>query len=83
MTKLPVISGREAVKVFEKLEYRVVRRRGSHRSHIRLRHPSDPRGKPLTIPDYKTLKPGLLRHLIADAGITVEEFVKMLKGEKE
>ena len=76
MTKLPIVSGREAIRAFERLGYQVVRRRGSH---VRLRHPTEPRRKPLTIPDHKTIKPGLLRHLIADAGITVEEFVKLLK----
>ncbi len=76
--KLPVISGREAVQAFQRFGYEVVRQRGSH---IRLRHPTDPAKQPLTIPDHRTLKPGLLRRLIRDAQIEVEEFQKLLGGE--
>jgi predicted RNA binding protein YcfA (HicA-like mRNA interferase family) len=62
---LPVVSGREAIRVFERLGYSVVRQRGSH---IRLRHATDPSRKPLTIPDHRTLKPGLLATLDARRG---------------
>ena len=72
---LPVVSGREAIRVFERLGYRVVRQRGSH---IRLRHATDPSRKPLTIPDHRTLKPGLLRHLMRDAEVDPEEFRRLL-----
>jgi predicted RNA binding protein YcfA (HicA-like mRNA interferase family) len=74
--KLPTISGREAVKVFERIGYQVVRQRGSH---IRLRDESDPEHLPLTVPDHKTLKPGLLRKLLRDADLTVGEFIDLLK----
>jgi len=71
MTKLPVVSGREAAKRFERLGYQQVRQRGSH---MRLLHPTDPIHKPLTIPDHKELGRGLLRKLLRDSGITAEEF---------
>ncbi len=32
----------------------------------------------LSIPQHKELKPGLLRKLIKDAGLTVEEFIRLL-----
>jgi predicted RNA binding protein YcfA (HicA-like mRNA interferase family) len=54
--KLPVISGRQAVKAFERIGYRVVRQRGSD---IRLRDDADPRHVPLTVLDHAVLKPGL------------------------
>jgi HicA toxin of bacterial toxin-antitoxin, len=47
-------------------------------SHIRLRHVTDPSRKPLTIPDHRTLKPGLLRHLMRDAQVDPEEFRGLL-----
>ena len=72
---LPVISGREAIQVFERLGYSVVRQRGSH---VRLRHATDPSRKPLTVPDHRTLKPGLLRHLMRDAEVDPEEFRRLL-----
>ena len=34
---------------------------------MRLLHPRDPARQPLTIPDHRTVKPGLLRRLIRDA----------------
>ena len=74
--KLPVVSGREAVKAFERIGYQVVRQRGSH---IRLRDEADPDHLPITVPDHKTLKPGLLRKLLRDADLTVGEFVDLLK----
>jgi predicted RNA binding protein YcfA (HicA-like mRNA interferase family) len=70
---LPVVSGREAIRVFEQLG--VVRRRGSH---IRLRHATGPSRTPLTVPEHRTLKPGLLRHVIRDAQVDHEEFRRLL-----
>ena len=74
--RLPVVSGRKALKAFEKIGYEVVRQRGSH---IRLRDETDENHLPLTVPDHKKLKPGLLRKLLRDAGLTVDEFVRLLK----
>ncbi len=76
--KLPIISGQEAVRAFERIGYVVVRQKGSH---IRLRHASDPIKAALTIPDHHTLKPGLLRRLIRDARIEVEDFHSLLAGD--
>ena len=74
MSKLPVISGEKAVKCFEKLGYVVARQKGSH---IRMWH-IDKSKKPLTIPKHKVLGKGLLRKLLRDAEISVEEFNKLL-----
>ena len=75
--KLPAISGQEAVRVFRRLGYEAVRQRGSH---LRLRHPSDPARKPLTVPDHRTLKPALLRRLIRDTQVQLEEFIRLLES---
>ncbi len=75
MSKLPVISGADAVRAFEKIGYQVSRQRGSH---IRLRDESNPNHYPLTVPNHDELKPGLLRRLIRDAGLSVDEFVQLL-----
>ena len=74
MSRLPVVSGREAVRAFERIGYVVDRQRGSH---IQLRHPGPPNRR-LTVPDHKELARGLLRSLIRDAGLTVDEFVALL-----
>ncbi len=63
--KLPVISGKEAVKAFEKLGYAPVRQKGSH---IRMKHLSDASKTPISIPNHKVLGKGLL----PAAGMAVE-----------
>jgi len=73
--KLPVISGKEAIKVFQEIGYEIVRQRGSH---LRLRDKKDPLHKPLSVPDHKEIKPGLLRKLIKDANLTVDQFLEFL-----
>jgi predicted RNA binding protein YcfA (HicA-like mRNA interferase family) len=73
VAKLPLVSGRQVIKVFIKIGYRVVRQRGSH---IRLHHPTR---RPLTIPDHKVLGKGLLRKLLRDSELSMEEFKKLLK----
>ena len=72
---LPVVSGQSAISAFAKLGYEVVRQRGSH---VRLRHTARPECRPLTIPLHKELDRGLLRSLIRTAGVSVEEFTRLL-----
>ena len=72
MPKLPIISGRQLIKVLSKLGYREVSQRGSH---IRL---SCPNRKSITIPDYKVIDKSLLRKILRDAELTTENFYKFL-----
>ena len=74
MAKLPIISGRQLIKVLFKLGYREVRQRGSH---IRL---SCPDKKSVTIPDYKVIDKSLLRKILRDVELTVEEFTQIYRG---
>lgn len=76
MSPLQVASARDVIHALEKIGYRQVRQRGSH---IRLRDETSPSHLPLTVPNHKILKPGLLRKLIRDAGLTVDEFNELLK----
>jgi predicted RNA binding protein YcfA (HicA-like mRNA interferase family) len=71
--KLPLLSGREICKALEKLGYVKVRQRGSH---IRLKCPGR---KSVTVPNYKEVSQGLLRKILRDAEITIEEFLKLLE----
>ena len=48
-----------------------------------MRDRANPSHKPLSAPDHKELKPGLLRKLLRDANLTVEEFLRLLKESKE
>ena len=75
MSKLPVVSGRQAVRAFQKLGYMVDHQTGSH---IILRH-RDPPYRRLTVPDHRELAKGTLRSLIRQAGLTVERFQSLLR----
>ena len=73
MPKLPVISGRQARRAFEKAGWAFGRQRGSHMVLVKPGIPFN-----LTVPDHKELDRGLLRGLIRDSGLTVEGFVALL-----
>jgi len=73
--KLPVVSSLDLIKALQKIGYKVVRQKGSH---IRLRNYNDPQRKPITVPNHKELKPGLLRNILNSAELSVEKFTKLL-----
>ena len=72
MSRLPVCSGADAVKVFRQLGYEVDHQTGSH---IILRHSSQRR---LTVPNHRELAKGTLGALIREAGLTKEQFTDLL-----
>lgn len=73
MAKLPVVSARECVKALGKKGFYIVRQKGSH---ITMRRDEPP--DRVTIPNHKEIKPGMLRRIINDAGLTVDEFNDLL-----
>ena len=73
MPKLPLISGKTAVKAFAKMGYHVARQKGSH---FRLCHTDK---EPLTIPNHKILGKSLLRKLLRDSELSVKKFIKLIK----
>ena len=75
MPKLPSVSAKEAIRAFEKLDYKIVRQKGSH---IRMHHNTDHNKRPLTVPNHKIIGKGLLRKLLRDADLTVGNFIKLL-----
>ena len=71
--KLPTdVSGQELVKVLQRLGFVVNRQRGSH---IVLRR-ADPFAR-VVVPDHKQVRPGTLRQILREAGITVEQFQEL------
>lgn len=72
MSKLQRISGRDCIKALEKAGFHFKRQEGSH---IILRR-NDPFSQ-LVVPDHKELDRGTLRAIIRQAGMSVEEFVKL------
>ena len=74
MPALPILSGRKAVRAFEKLGWQIARQRGSH---IILRQLTYPHRR-IVVPDHKEVAKGTLRSIIRETGLTVDEFKKLL-----
>jgi len=70
--RLLPVSGKQMVKVFSKLGYQIDRQTGSH---IVMSNDDDI----LVIPNHDPVSKGTERELIKDAGLTVEEFNRLLK----
>jgi len=75
MPKLPIISGKELVKLFSKLDYEIDHQTGSH---IILRHENPPHRR-LTIPNHREISKGTLRAIIRQAGLSRDEFFDLVK----
>lgn len=74
MPKLPNVTGQETIKALEKIGFQVVRQKGSH---VRMKHEDN---RVVTIPIHanKSLGKGLLRKILRDAELTVEQFQEIL-----
>ncbi len=69
-SKLPVLSGRDAIRVFQKLGWQVARQASSHIILIKFGEIVT-----LSVPDHREVARGTLRTLIRTANLTVDEFV--------
>ena len=69
---LKLCSGSEAARRFQKAGWTAARRKGSH---VMMTKPGYQ--WTLSIPQHDELGPGLLRKLISQAGLTIEEFNKL------
>lgn len=72
MSKLPQLKPRQVVRVLERAGFAQRKSKGGHRTYVKdtLR---------VTLPYHATdIKPGTLRSIIDQAGMTVEEFLRYL-----
>lgn len=67
---LPVLSGRDVVRIFESLGWQVARQNGSHIVMVK-----EGQMTTLSIPDHREIAKGTLRSIIRTAGLTMNEFV--------
>ncbi len=67
---LPVLSGREVVRVFESFGWEVARQSGSHIILVKEGEIAT-----LSVPEHREVAKETLRSLIRTAGLTVSEFV--------
>ncbi|HKT11840.1 MAG TPA: type II toxin-antitoxin system HicA family toxin [Terriglobia bacterium] len=73
MGKLANISGKEAVKAFQRAGWQTVGQVGSHLVLVKVGTRAN-----LSIPQHKELSVGTLRSLIRHADLTVDEFLALL-----
>lgn len=73
MGALPSVSGKEAIKAFERLGWSAARQSGSHIIMVRTGIPVT-----LSVPNHKHVATGTLRGLIRAAGVSVDSFIDAL-----
>ena len=73
MPRLPVVSGREARRAFERAGWVFDRQESSHMILVKPDITEN-----LSIPNHRELPKGTLRKLISRAGLTVAEFIELL-----
>ncbi|MFO7446990.1 MAG: type II toxin-antitoxin system HicA family toxin [Ignavibacteriaceae bacterium] len=73
MSTLPVLSGKECVKLLGKTGFKIRRQTGSH---IILRKNSPFRQ--VVVPNHKQLDRGTLRSIIRAADLSIEEFLELI-----
>ena len=71
MSKLPTLSWRNVVKVLVKDGFQPVRQKGSHLILVKNEYA-------VPVPKHKEIKRGLFLEIIAEAGMTKEQFIKLL-----
>ena len=72
MPKLPVLSGREVIRAFERIGFSQSRQRGSH---VSLRREN----KVCVVPLHKEIAIGTLTGILRQAGVTQDEFLGAMK----
>lgn len=72
--RLPRVTAAQAIRVLEKCGFRLVRQSGSHRVY------KNEAGQRVTVPFHsgKILHPKLLRSILRDTELTIDEFKELL-----
>ena len=73
-TPLPRVTAREVIRILEKRGFMLSRQSGSHKIY------KNAAGKRVTVPFHasKVLNPRVLKSILADAGLTTQEFTEDL-----
>ena len=75
MPRIRPLAPQKIIKILERAGFKVIRQKGSHVIMI------DERGTRIVIPVHpgKDVKPGLIRAVIKEAGLSREEFFRLLE----
>jgi predicted RNA binding protein YcfA (HicA-like mRNA interferase family) len=74
MTRLPRLKGKELIRALERAGFRTDR---THGSHVFMKHP-DGRATAVPIHSGEVIGPGLLRSILRDIKLSVDEFRSLL-----
>ncbi len=74
MTRIPRIKGKELTRILERAGFQIDRTRGSH---VFLKHP-DGRATAVPIHSGETIGPGLMRAILRDVEMSVNELADLL-----
>ena len=74
--KLPRLSGRELIKILSKCGFSISRQKGSH---VILVKELEAGKKGVVVPNHREIDKGTLLEIIRQAGLTREEFLKLVK----
>jgi predicted RNA binding protein YcfA (HicA-like mRNA interferase family) len=75
MPKLPILSGKEIIKILNKLGFSEIRQRGSH---VILKKYLNPGETGCVVPLHKEVAVGTLKGILKQAQISTEDFLKNL-----
>lgn len=75
MPKLPILSGKEMVKILSKIGFVHIRTRGSHA----IFNKQTPRGKvTIPVPLHKELAKGTLKSIMRQAELTLDDLLRLV-----
>lgn len=77
MSKLPQVSGKNAIKAFRKIGFEIVQQRGSH---VKLTRTIGNQKQTIIVPQHKVIKKGTLRNgILKPINMSADDFIKLLK----
>ncbi len=75
MPKLPVLSGKDIVKILSKIGYQHIRTKGSHMVMVKQTE----RGKKtIPVPNHKELAKGTLKAIMSQADLKLDDLLNLL-----
>ena len=75
MTRLPVLSGSDLVKILSKAGFQFVRQKGSHIILVKF---TESKKRAVVVPNHKEIDRGTLSEIIRQAGLTKDEFLQLV-----
>lgn len=75
MTKLPVLSGNDLVKILSKAGFQFARQKGSHMILVKF---VESKKMAVVVPNHREIDRGTLSEIIRQAGLTKDEFLRLV-----